>query len=372
MAQSQGESAQADSIVNALGRRLWFDAADERGRALQQRAGDLNGGSLQLWRALLALRSWDAVLDVGANYGEMLLGVDLSGVPTVVGFEPNARVLPHLRRSIEESGTGYPIREVAVSDVPGAELVFAIDLVWSGMSGLAATRADGAQHRVEEVVVRSTTIDAELAALGDPASVLVKVDVEGAEHAVLAGASDLVGSDRPWAIMLEVLHMAPESHAELLARHDVAVLDLAEGALARVPRMSAEEWGALLATGWIYRQDVALLAPELARRLPSIVDAIERREEVLRGSGRDVASVDAAARRIERAEAAAAARLSERGAAEAAAETARAERDAVRADAEAARVERDAALATVRALRASSSWRATRPLRAVARAIRRR
>lgn len=372
MAQSQRESAHADSIVNALGRRLWFDAADERGRALKERAGDLNGGSLQLWRSLLALRSWDAVLDVGTNYGEMLLSVDLAGVPAVVGYEPNPLVLPHLRRSIEESGTGYPIREVAVSDEAGAELVFAIDVEWSGMSGLAATRADGAEHRVEQVMVHSTTIDVELATLGDPTSVLVKVDVEGAEQAVLAGARALVGSDRPWAIMLEVLHMAPKSQAELFARHDVAVLDLAEGALARVPRMSSEAWDALLATGWIYRQDVALLAPEVARRLPSIVDAIERREEVLRGGGRDVASVAAAARRIEDAEVAAAARLSERGAAEAAAETARAERDAMRADAEAARAERDAALATVRALRASSSWRATRPLRAVARALRRR
>ncbi len=358
MAQSQGESAQADSIVNALGRRLWFDAADERGRALQERAGDLNGGSLELWRALLALRSWDAVLDVGANYGEMLLGVDLSGVPTVVGFEPNPRVLPHLRRSIEESGAGHPIREVAVSDVPGEELVFAIDLVWSGMSGLAATRADGAQHRVEEVAVRSTTIDVELAALGEPESVLVKVDVEGAEQAVLAGAGALLGSDRPWAVMLEVLHMGLEAEAELLARYDVAALDLAEGSLARVPPMSADAWGALLATGWVYRQDVVLLAPGLADGLPSMADVVERRERVLRVSARDVEGSAAAARALERARADAA--------------TAQRERDAVRAEVEAARAERDAALATVRALRASSSWRATRPLRAVARALRRR
>ncbi|MFC7431417.1 MULTISPECIES: FkbM family methyltransferase [unclassified Agrococcus] len=358
MAQIRGRDAEAGSIVNALGHRLWFDASDERGRALQSRAGDLNGGSLQLWRSLVALRRWDAVLDVGTNYGEMLLGVDLGDVGAVVGFEPNPRVLPHLLRSIDESGARHRIRDVAVSDVADEQLVFAIDLVWSGMSGLAATRADGGEHRVEEVAVRTTTIDAEVAALGEPASVLVKVDVEGAEHAVLAGATGLLASDRPWAVMVEVLHMAAHAQADLLARFDVAALDLAEGSLARVPAMSPQAWSALLATGWVYGQDVVLLAPGLADSLPSIVDVVERREQVLAPLGRDAAGAADAARTLEAAVAEGAA--------------AGAERDAARADAATARAERDVALATVQALRASSSWRATRPLRAMVGALRRR
>lgn len=383
-------SESADAVVNHLGRRLHVDPADARGAELRARSGDVNEGSMRLWRALVAARSWDVVFDVGVNYGEMLLGVDLSSVPIVAGFEPNPRVLSYLRRSIAEAGLDHRVHPPAMSDEDGATLVFAIDTEWSGTSGLVGQRRDGAEHRVEEVEVRATTIDVQLAAHGaaDDAHVLVKVDVEGAEASVLAGAASLLARDG-WAIMLETVHMSIDEQVALLARFDVAALDLATDALVAVPAMSADELEALLATGWLHAQDLALLGDGFAP-LPSAVDLVARREAVV-GHVRSRAAELSAVEQALHVNAGFAAehatwmrdqlaRLEEQlGHVGDHRDALAADRDhhaALAEDALAAHdglvAERDAAVAERDAMRASSSWRVTRPLRVLAARVRHR
>lgn len=299
---------------------------------------------MRLWRALLASHSWQVVFDVGVNYGEMLLGVELARVEHVVGFEPNPRVLPHLLRSLEEAGVAVPIRRMAVSARAGETVTFAIDMEWSGMSGIAASRSDGAGHRVEEIEVESTSIDAELAALDAPGAVLVKVDVEGAEASVLAGAEGLLTSDRRWVMLVEVLHMSLDEQVSLLERFDVIALDMGVGDLVRVPTSDLEEWRRAIESGWIYPQDLAIASAGVADGLPSIADRIAMREQLLAATGRDAASVTARDAALAHAEARAAAAEGER---------------------DAARAERDAVLA-------STSWRVTGPLRRIVDRVRRR
>ena len=48
---------------------------------------------------LLAERPWTHVIDVGANYGEMLVGVELPQAATVIALEPNPFVIPYLTRT---------------------------------------------------------------------------------------------------------------------------------------------------------------------------------------------------------------------------------------------------------------------------------
>ncbi|MFV0535336.1 MAG: hypothetical protein ACK5MR_17040, partial [Cumulibacter sp.] len=81
-----------------MGRRIYVAEGDARGDALIAAGGDFNPGSLHLWRQALELREWDVIVDVGANYGEMLLGVDLPVASRVIAYEPNPHVLPHLKR----------------------------------------------------------------------------------------------------------------------------------------------------------------------------------------------------------------------------------------------------------------------------------
>ena len=377
-------------VVNHLGRRLHFDPADARGAELRLRSGDVNEGSMRLWRALVGARDWDVVFDVGVNYGEMLLGVDLSTVPIVAGFEPNPRVLPYLQRSLADAGVDHRVHPLAVSDEDGATLVFAIDTEWSGTSGLVGHRRDGAEHRVEEVEVRATTLDAQLSAHGaaPDAHVLVKVDVEGAEAAVLAGAASLLARDG-WAMMLETIHMTLDEQAALLTRFDVASIDLATGALVRLPAMPAEALDALLATGWLHAQDLALLGPGFAE-LPSAVELVAQREAVighLRGRAAELSEIERtlgvnAGFAVEHATwmrdelARLEDRLSHVGDHRDALAADRDHHAALAEEALAAHdglvAERDAAVAERDAMRASSSWRITGPLRAITARVRRR
>jgi hypothetical protein len=56
-----------------------------------------------MWRSLLAERPWTHVIDVGANYGEMLVGVELPRAATVIALEPNPFViLSHAEKTPED------------------------------------------------------------------------------------------------------------------------------------------------------------------------------------------------------------------------------------------------------------------------------
>lgn len=250
-------------VLSATGNRLYVDPADERAQGLMRSAGPaLTPGSNRLWDAVLALREWDVVVDIGANYGEMVLGSVVADGARVVCFEPNPQVLPFLRRSVEESGLAIDLREVAVGATE-TEATFVMDTVWSGRSGLAETHRTDADHALEAVVVPVRTLDSVLT-LGDEDSVCIKIDVEGAEFDVLAGARSLTTSPRPWAIMLEVLHMDPFEKARLAAYYRMQVMDRRTGELVVVPPASPDRVAQLLDGDWLHSQDAVLTARRAA------------------------------------------------------------------------------------------------------------
>ncbi len=252
----------ASFATSGTGRRLYVDPHDERAQELLRSGASMNAGSRQLWGAVLALRDWDVVVDVGANYGEMTLGVPVPASARIVCFEPNPRVVPHLRRSVGESGIDVDLREVAVGAREG-EADFVVDTVWSGRSGLADVRRTDADHHVETVTVPVVPLDAELR-LTDADSVCVKVDVEGGELDVLEGARRLVTSSRPWAVMVEVLHLDLFEKAELASAYTMRVMDRRTGDLLVVPPASPQRVSELLGSGWVHGQDAVLTARDAA------------------------------------------------------------------------------------------------------------
>ncbi len=251
------------SVVSPRGHRIFVDLDDTRARALRRADGVLNAGTSRMWEAALALRDWDLVVDIGANYGEMVLGTELPGSARVICYEPNPRVVPYLRRSLEKSGVAVELRETAIGSRDGSAS-FAIDTVWSGRSGLVgAHRTDAPHHPLATVEVPVRTLDSEL---GDDrtSSVCVKVDVEGGELDVLEGARELLAGSRPWAVLLEILHMRPFEKAELARRFRMSVLDRRTGQLVTVPPATARHVSELLESEWIYPQD-AILTPRAVR-----------------------------------------------------------------------------------------------------------
>lgn len=244
-------------VEGPSGQRMYVDPADARARELLRSGGGFSAGSTRLWRAALGLEAWDVVVDVGVNYGEMLLHAEVPAGARRIGFEPNPRVLPYLRRSIEESGLDVELREVALGATE-AEASFVVDTEWSGRSGLAHSHRTDAAHELAHVTVPVRTLDDQLDLRTDD-SVCIKVDVEGAEFEVLAGAGEVL-SDRPWAVMVEVLHMDPFEKARLAEDYVMRVLDVRTEELLVVPPASADLVAGLLDASWLHSQDVLLSA----------------------------------------------------------------------------------------------------------------
>ena len=190
------------SAVCANGERIFVDIFDQRGRSLIRAGGNFNPPALAAWRRLLAEDDWSHVVDVGANYGEMLVNVGLPDRARIIAAEPNRRVLPFLKRTLRRHRR-IEIIEAALSDAVG-EAAFLADPRWSGESRLAPGGAGGLR-------VRTTTLGALLQKdLARPEAVrlVLKIDVEGHEVSVLRGAIDLFPRLGAFAALMEVKHLS--------------------------------------------------------------------------------------------------------------------------------------------------------------------
>jgi FkbM family methyltransferase len=154
------------------------------------------------------LRTGMTFYDIGANVGFFsVLGAHLVGPSgSVHAFEPlpaNARALAH---NVELNGfTNVALVEAAVGREPGqTQLAVTAESVQAHLASIAA---DVPTLRTIDVAL--TTIDDEVAA-GRPAPQLVKIDVEGAELAVLEGMTATLEEHKP--VVICELH---STHAEV-------------------------------------------------------------------------------------------------------------------------------------------------------------
>ncbi len=122
-------------------------------------------------------------LDCGANFGYWSSAVSsVAGMSDrVAGVEPSRHALPFLTENQAENGGRFRIEHLAIWDVAGQDVGFAVD------SGHESSHiAAGAST----YTVRTTTVDALVEQLGwTGEQVVVKLDVEGAEIAAFTGAA---------------------------------------------------------------------------------------------------------------------------------------------------------------------------------------
>jgi FkbM family methyltransferase len=171
-----------------FGGRLHVDAS----RSEAQQLLLLEGERVLEERNVVAslLRPGMTVVDVGANIGYYLLLFQRStgAGGCVICVEPSAENLPELKLNIAANPVGrIELHEVAIGESEGE-----IGLR-SGINSGVVKIAEGAH------VVRVVPLDA---IVGERVDVL-KIDVEGYEGQVLAGATALIARDRP-AIFLEL------------------------------------------------------------------------------------------------------------------------------------------------------------------------
>lgn len=172
-----------------FGHRLQVDVA----RANPQRLLYLEGERFVAERGLVRslLRPGMRIADVGANIGYYLLlfanGVGPGG--TIHCFEPEPDNLAELRRNVAANGlTNVQVHPVAVGSADGAVAL---------RPGLNGAVAETGGPGTLEVPLRR--LDSVLTGGVD----LLKIDVEGYEGHVLAGARELLRSHRP-ALFVEV------------------------------------------------------------------------------------------------------------------------------------------------------------------------
>lgn len=141
------------------------------------------------------LRSGDRFADIGANAGSYtVLAAKIRGAE-VEAFEPAAETVPLLEANIEANRIAHlvTVHRVALGAEPGTA---------GFTSGLDAVNrfAEGPAQDAQTVVVR--TADQVLGGRGITA---LKVDVEGAEDRVFAGARQLLGEPQLVAVEVETL-----------------------------------------------------------------------------------------------------------------------------------------------------------------------
>jgi FkbM family methyltransferase len=160
------------------------------------------------------------VIDVGANFGyhSLHLAMRVGAEGKLVCFEANPRLAGLLTRSLEVNGFRLSSRVVgqAASDVVGETDFGVFDLHMGGSSFLVGqTTADEFNDRVTFVRVQTTTLDMACAELG--AVDFIKIDAEGAEAKVIAGAQELIGRSPDLEILMEFFRGFFPSHDDARA-----------------------------------------------------------------------------------------------------------------------------------------------------------
>lgn len=188
------------------------------------------------------LRAGQTFVDIGANHGYFtLLAASLVGeAGRVVAFEPNPRVfaqlLTHVRLNGFERRTA--LHPCALSDSPAeqAALYVSRDAVNSGLSSLTPSPeqlATGGLSPDTTVTVRVDTFDRWAATQGPDRIDLVKIDVEGAEAAVVAGMEQTLRAGRIGALIVETPWNSAAHRRLTDAGYDARPLD-AVGALTNI------------------------------------------------------------------------------------------------------------------------------------------
>jgi FkbM family methyltransferase len=188
-----------EALVPAADIKLYIDLYDPRILFAMDEARGI-GIDNRFLRTVL--KPGDTFLDIGANHGTYSLNaataVGASG--KVIAFEPQPKLARLIRKSFEANALSQAeVLEIACSDTVG-ESDFFVPCNWSGEASLFQSDQEG---EVQRNRVRLAPLDDLIADRRLPGNVVLKIDVEGNEAAVLRGAQKTIARYRPY-VHLEI------------------------------------------------------------------------------------------------------------------------------------------------------------------------
>jgi FkbM family methyltransferase len=174
----------------AWGGSIYACSSDEIGRSI----ATLGVYDLALTEALIRLSSpGETAIDVGANIGYTSLALAKAVGPggRVIAYEPHPQALSLLRRNVAKEITPIEIIPVALSDRDGTGVLGQPDERNRGFAGLGLPGCG------------TTVLVRRLDGFESADARIMKIDVEGHEAAVFAGARGLLGSQQVRDIIFE-------------------------------------------------------------------------------------------------------------------------------------------------------------------------
>lgn len=150
-----------------------------------------------------ALKPGDIVFDIGANGGlyTLLASKIVGSTGHVYAFEPGERELALLKNNLEKNKvSNVTVINQAVSDRKStANFVVSQD----GAMNSLAKNTHMYQNVINTTTVETTSLDIFINEFNIPKVDLIKIDVEGAEHLVLAGMKNLLSASEGIKVLFE-------------------------------------------------------------------------------------------------------------------------------------------------------------------------
>ena len=175
---------------------LYADPHDPRGNSLLRNKGTGQASIKYFWRKALEIYNPSVVIDIGANYGEVLLDAHYpDSVKHIVGIEANPYVSKYLERSVaaHTKANRISIYNNLAGNDDTATTTFYIDKKSSGRS--TALKSNFVREPIE-IKVQSLRVDKLVMNLSKDGPIIFKVDVEGFEPFVLQGMTKLSKNGR--------------------------------------------------------------------------------------------------------------------------------------------------------------------------------
>jgi len=198
-------------------------------------------------------------VDVGANVGlfTMLASRWVGRSGRVIAFEPSGREFARLRHHVDHNALSNVLAlQTAAGDCAGTAVLHVADARYSGLNTIENRfMYDDVVEACREVVP-VVEIDDVVRRHGVPRVHAMKIDVEGAEHKVIAGARQTIARDLP-VLILEVAGAAQEprhqgrTSVEAFLRslgYGFAAIDGDTGALRRTADLKGQSENFLAAT----------------------------------------------------------------------------------------------------------------------------